>query len=269
MMTNFKSIGKAALASLLLLGMSVPASALVVSQTQNFTLDNQGNVSATVNMAGAAINGTKNYGDTELVTDALAFSRFFLPGGQLNGVTITYTTNIQMIGSTTALDNDCERIFFNTICLGNYADDAETEVQYNSGFTLSLVDPATETVMASEFQEIGCLNGGSSQSCTAGFNTGAVSFSGTMDLSGFTLADFKDFGNNPIDFDLSNNMMIAGICTRIQGTASELDCGAWGDSFWSGSITVEYSYDQVPVPATVLLMGLGLAGLGWSRRKAA
>ncbi len=84
-------------------------------------------------------------------------------------------------------------------------------------------------------------------------------FSGSLDwAAGLTLDDF--IGTGDLKFSMYRNML-----------AKLTSCG-YGDSCfqknrnnnWSGTVTVNYTYN-VPEPSTLVLMGLGMAGLGASR----
>lgn len=86
---------------------------------------------------------------------------------------------------------------------------------------------------------------------------------------------FGGFGNDPV-----NPFIGAGTWTnRVTGQGATLSVGITNFSqsistFVDGTMTVQYIYSQVPeevpLPATALLMGVGLIGLGASyRRKAA
>jgi hypothetical protein len=262
--TKYKNLWKAAPACLLLLGLSQPASATIAtfSTTQNFSLDNLG--------LSAAQPGNTSFSESNTETGALAFDRFTFNlvgpnGGYLSDVRVTYQSIFRHQGAAGAEDTRCDG-FFPCIFGNGWRDDAEVTANLSAMWDITLADPATQNVSASDSSVLNCdSNGDRKRACQDLYDSGTQVSSGAFDLSGFTLADFE--GTSPIAFELSNITAFNGSCDRIGGDSdSEIRCQIANGATWGGSVTVEYDY-AVPTPATLSLFGLALVGLGLSRKR--
>jgi len=63
----------------------------------------------------------------------------------------------------------------------------------------------------------------------------------------------------------ANLTLLAGSATNIP--FSNANGGPFSPRVWNGGIEYELKSGDIPTPTTLALLGLGLAGLGWSRRK--
>ncbi len=118
------------------------------------------------------------------------------------------------------------------------------------------------------------------ESATTIGNMGLDGFSGDLTLGGasvvnvFTRTSSYDFSVNFWGSDIGLGDSVLGLLTAT------LDVETWdpvgttgdvtgGDTTIIGSYSIVSSFSSVPEPTTIALMGLGLAGIGWKRRKAA
>jgi hypothetical protein len=94
-------------------------------------------------------------------------------------------------------------------------------------------------------------------------------FNGILNLNSYNLDDF--IGIPDILLAFTNTTSLSGTCDN-----NDLGdkCSAYSNAYWTGSVSVAYTYDEhpiqsVPEPSTFLLLGAGLLGLSFvgKRRK--
>ncbi len=99
---------------------------------------------------------------------------------------------------------------------------------------------------------------------------------GTNTIAGLTLSSFSKAGGGnsyTLDwvFDMSSVLLNTLLADNAISVAAQntTDVNAAFAEFQFVRVGFDYDSAQVPEPTTLALMGLGLAGIGWKRRKAA
>ncbi len=93
--------------------------------------------------------------------------------------------------------------------------------------------------------------------------------SGTGDLFGFVAGPFVVPDNYVSGAALSGTATFANTTFAMLGIAAGTFTSSWGTGANADSLTLQIGPISVPEPGTLALLGLGLAGLGLSRRRKA
>ena len=261
-----------AFATLLL---SAGANAALIEFTTSFQLNNTDNAYYSYTSSGSNIENA----DVQL-------SRFDTSLGSLTDVSIslassfdhnsygyTYDSSYYSTGSQQYQcgynSNGSPRYCYRT----QYGNSTNISGNANVNLEIALTDPLGVSALAtSDWNNIYCSNSysgssyGHSISCSSHEEDDGILFNGSFDLSSTTVSDF--IGVDPIDLYLTNSADYYAYCNHGSGGNN---CYANNTVYWSGDITVSYTYDEIVVsePGTLGLLGAGWLGLILARRKRA
>lgn len=254
-----------------LMVLSASGYAAVIEYSSGFAANNLSNYDAT---SGSHLS------DSSSETTNINLARFDASLGTLTDVEITFSSSWDHTSSARAYDNYSEYSTYTRsyrcgflgwrTCYTTYRDyrnDTAVSLSSNASFTVSLDDPFEQSMMSFDSNYDGCSryrsNGGYT-SCADSTYDNNNDFNGSLDLSIFSLDDF--IGSDALDLSFTTDASFNGNCdNNDQGD----HCYAYNDAFWSGMVSVIYTYDEitVPEPATLGMFALGLVGLGLSRKR--
>ncbi|MBN7798531.1 PEP-CTERM sorting domain-containing protein [Parahaliea mediterranea] len=202
--------------------------------------------------AQAMLMQTQTWYITDEADDSIVFNSFDSSLGTLTGVDVLLTGSGNISGGS----------------ISGFADYAYNTDPGDFGFS-GLVDgrifaggPSAHLFILLHGPHVSCFTLSTPGVCSGDYSAAALSFSESRSISP---SEFGNYINQNPEFYWLMETDVSELLGQLAGGPS---------TNWSatGELSLIYTYDPavaIPAPATLTLLGLGLAGLGWSRRKGA
>ena len=247
-----------------------PSQALMLTNNYLFNLDDS---TLSIGPTTDSTNGN-NWGENDTFISADGFNSGL---GTLTSTKITFISVWQLLGVYTVTDPDapCSFLLTSLICEDNVAGG----VYFNNSVALSVRTDASsafplnrESDGAQVTMDCFALDG----TCTIFNDLIAEAFSGTL-FETSDSAELSGFIDNQIELEVRNDIAAYTTCEDDEDL-----CTFSAISTFGGVLSVEYTYDApvitpdpilppdpvpVPAPASIVLFGLGLAGLRMASRR--
>ena len=220
------------------------AQAGVISSSSSFSF---GSYALYDHEIGYGNNAVSSHQDSQ----QLLLSGFNSSLGVLTGVSLSFNSNWSLTSSVSA-------------STGNWFSDTKGNAQATSLLTIDMLNPNGPEKNSYQIEASSCYDSGLFGASCSDSDTSHGHFNGNLALGSVDLAGFLD---TTIVMDLTR--LLTAEVTKCD---YDSNCYGWNtNNGWNGTLTISYLFDEmpasVPEPGMLSLFGLGLIGLGFSRRR--
>lgn len=246
--------------------LSTPANATIISYSNDFIT----HASFSGQSTGTLVE------DQTYTVDTVSLNGFDSSLGTLTDVQLSFTSSWYLQSRIGAFENGpYDVISFpggHTYLYGTYG-----SISTSLKLSASLLDPVSSTTSITHDLLSYCSRSfatfyyyyGDNASCSDSRTTGIRQLDGILDLSGIDISAFLKPTGDMVDISFTNKATYSLNCDNEYHD----QCNSSASGSWAGTVTITYTYDPsqqsaVPEPGMLALLGIGLAGIIVTRRKA-